>query len=331
MIQNISWGAPHHSFVLGISLIAICIACYRTHKVKRTITLLTGHRMSPLIQHFSLFRTIVKGICMALGLLLLSAALLRPQGKELENKVTQQGRSVYFALDISRSMLAQDIHPTRLTRAKEKIKKMTTHLVCESVGLIVFSEAACTQCPLTTDISTFTAFLDQVDVETVSAGSTSLDKAINTTLDAFEHMPHQKNKLLIILTDGEDFSNSLALVKKRAQDAHLHLFALGIGSPEGAPIPLFDPLGNSLGHQKDENGAIVISQLNEPMLRSLAHDIGGEYIRSTTDDTDIAILAKHIQSFEKESLDDAIIKRFEEYFPFCSLAALICFILEWFL
>lgn len=331
MISVTSWGASQHSFVFIIAMSAIGLLCYRAYKTKKSIRTLAGNWAADLVPHFSPTRMILKLILMGIGLLFLCIALLRPQGKSMENQVMQEGRNVYFALDISRSMLAQDVAPTRLACAKEKIKQIATRLTCEQVGLIVFSEFAHVQCPLTSDMSAFTAFLNQIDVETISSGATSLDKAVSATLTAFEHVPTQKSKLLIIVTDGEDFSTSLASVKKQAQEQQLHLFALGIGSPEGAPIPLFDPLGSPMGHQKDDVGTIVISQLNETGLRSLTHDLGGEYIRITNDDTDVALLAKKIQSFEKEAMGNATIKRFEEQYPFFAIVSFLCFLLEWLL
>lgn len=331
MILISSWGALNHSVVFIIAVIAVALWCYRAHKTKKYITMLAGNWRTELISHFSPARTLLKLILMGLGFLFLCIALLRPFGKGIENKVAQEGRAVYFALDISRSMLAQDVTPTRLACAKEKIKRITAQLSCEQVGLIVFSEFAYVQCPLTSDIPAFTIFLNQIDAETISHGTTALDKAVAATLTAFEHVPNQKNKLLIMVTDGEDFSTALTSVKQQAQEQQLHLFALGIGSPEGAPIPLFDPRGNSMGHQKDDAGAVVISQLNEAGLRSLTHDLGGEYIRITRDDTDVELLVKKIQSFEKEAMGDTTIKRFEELYPFFAIISFLCFLVEWLL
>lgn len=327
------WGASQYAYLLIVVGIMVAILCYRFYKVKAASAQLAGRWKSTVLINFSLARVAVKIVLTSIGFLFLVIALLRPQGKIHEEKIAQQGRDVYFALDVSRSMLAADVVPDRLTCAKEKIKQTISRLVCERVGLILFSGSACIQCPLTSDITAFLLFLNQVDVETISSGTTALDQALVKALDAFESMQAKKNKLLVVFTDGEDFSTSLGEVKKRAHDQGLYIFALGVGSSEGAPIPLFDHFGNSAGYQRDggADNAVVITQLNEIGLRSLVHDVGGEYIRVTSDDKDIGALVKKVQSFEKESLDDAVVKRFDEKYPYCVLISFICFIVEWLL
>lgn len=331
MIHDMTWGAPNYWYVFILFFMLVGILCYQLHKKRRVVIALAGVWASTLIRNFSVSRAVVKIVLSSLGILFLCIALLRPQGKVIEDKIAQQGRDVYFALDVSRSMLAADVTPDRLTRAKEKIKQTIASLSCERVGLILFSGAAYVQCPLTADMTAFISFLNQVDVETISSGTTALDRALLKALDAFEHMRAKKNKLLVLLTDGEDFSTSLTDVKRRAQEQGLHIFAWGVGTAEGAPIPLIDSEGNSVGHQRDENGAIVISQLNENVLRSLVKDVGGDYIRLTTDDGDVRSLVKKVQSFEKEEFDDTVVKRFDEKYPYFVLVSFICFLIEWLL
>lgn len=331
MIKNLFFGSPEYGFIFIVVFVLVVMVWYRLHKTRRAIMVLAGRWASELINNFSLMRAYIKFMLSACGLFFLAIALLQPRGKEYEDTVEQQGRDVYFALDVSRSMLASDVVPNRLVCAKEKIKQSISHLSCERVGLILFSGSAFIQCPLTADIGAFMTFLDYVDIETISSGTTALDSALNKALEAFEHKQNKKNKLVVVLTDGEDFSVSLSQVKSRAQAQGMHICALGVGSLAGAPIPLFDDEGNAIGHQRDDTGAVVISQLNEPLLRSLAHDLGGFYIRVTQDDTDVTTLVNKVQSFEKEAFGDTIIKKYDEKYPMFVLASLLCFIAEWLL
>jgi Ca-activated chloride channel family protein len=333
------WGATQYGplFVIGLATFFIfLVAClvYKNYKARRARDLLAGTEWaSVLVTHFSRARSKIKIIVSTLGLFFLFIALLRPQGKS-EEDVQQEGRDLYVALDISRSMLAADCAPTRLACAKQKIKQMLPLLTCERVGLILFSGSAFVQCPLTRDISAFTMFLDQVDTETISSGSTVFGRAIQKALDAFEDMPNKKNKLLVIVTDGEDFSSDLTALKERARDQGLHIFALGVGSVQGAPVPAFDVYGKPVGHQRDSKGAIVISRLNEQLLAGLAHDVGGEYIKinnSSSDSSDIKKLVSRVQLFEKESFGAQKIRRAEEKYSYFVLVAFICFLLDWLL
>ncbi|MCX5925167.1 MAG: VWA domain-containing protein [Candidatus Dependentiae bacterium] len=331
MINNLFFGSPEYSFIFIVCIVLVIMVWYRLHKTRRAIALLAGRWASVLIDNFSLMRAYAKLILTACGLFFLAIALLQPRGKEYEDTVEQQGRDVYFALDVSGSMLACDVLPNRLVCAKEKIKQSIARLSCERVGLILFSGSAFIQCPLTADIGAFMTFLNYVDVETISSGTTALDSALNTALEAFEHKQNKKNKLVVVFTDGEDFSASLPQVKSRAHEQGLHICAVGIGSLEGSPIPIFDDSGHAIGHQRDDSGAVVISRLNESLLCSLTHDLGGSYIRVTPDDTDVAALVKKVQSFEKEAFGDTAIKKYDEKYPFFVLASLVCFIAEWLL
>jgi len=326
----IVWGYAHYYGVLVMVFLAMaCVLWYRVNKTEHVVRTLTGTWTSLSILNFSRVRLWCKAGLIATGLLFLCIALLRPHGQAYEQKIAQHGRDVYFILDISRSMLAGDVKPNRLACAKEKIKKTISLLDCERVGLILFSGSAFIQCPLTTDITTFLLFLDSVDVEMIASGTTALDGALTKALDALGRTPDRKNKLVIVVTDGEDFSTGLTDVKERAREQRLYIFALGIGSGAGAPIPLFDQQGNPAGHQRDDQGNVVITQLNEIILKELVKDIGGDYIRMTNDDSDVDMLVRKVRSFEKEELGDAIIKQYNEYFPYFVVVSFMCFIIEW--
>jgi Ca-activated chloride channel family protein len=185
------------------------------------------------------------------------------------------------------------------------------------------------QCPLTTDYDAFMMFLDAIDVDTVSAGTTALDQAIKKAMEAFGQMKERKNKLLVIFTDGEDFSSNLALVKREALAQGMHIFTVGVGTPEGAPIPVYDVYGNQVGHQKDDKGTIVITRLNEGILRSVAQDSGSIYVSVTADDSDIRSLVRAVNSFEKEKLEDKKIATMNDQYHYFLLISFICLVLEW--
>jgi Ca-activated chloride channel family protein len=250
----------------------------------------------------SLTRQIIKLILLSIGLIFLFLALLHPRWNKREENVAQEGRDLFIALDVSRSMLAQDFKPNRLEFAKNKIKELVRQLSCERVGLILFSGATVMQCPLTSDHAAFALFLDSVDVETISSGTTALDKAIKRAIESFKKMPERKHKILIMFTDGEDFSHNLSGVKRDALQANMSIFTLGVGTTEGEPVPVVDAQGNKKEYLRDEKGSVVISRLNEEVLRKLAEESGGNYMPSTHDKADINALVKLVQQFEKEKI-----------------------------
>lgn len=328
---GIVWGAPEHLIFFPLLLISFVLLLYRFARVKAVLRTLAGPWIALLFRNFSIIKSSIKIILFIIGLFFLFLTLLRPQWGKKEEKVAQKGRDVFIALDISRSMLVQDCEPDRLACAKNKIKQLLTLLSAERVGLILFSGSAFVQCPLTADFSAFELFLDQVDVETISSGSTAIDQAIKITLDAYKRLPKRKNKLLILFTDGEDFSSDLSTVKIQAQKAGLNIFTVGVGTLEGAPIPLYNEAGVRIGHQKDNKNNIVISRLNEGILHTLAQDAGGSYVRFTKDATDTRLLVSQVQKFEKETLADKTYMRLEEQYPYFLLISFVCFAFEWLL
>jgi Ca-activated chloride channel family protein len=315
-----------------IVLTIIGLSLYLLWWKKSIVNLLVSSVWRPaLLKNFSLYRLIIKTILLSMGSGLLFIALLRPKWGMQEQQVVQHGRDLFIALDISRSMLARDVLPDRLLFAKNKIRTLLAQLSSERVGLILFSGSAFIQCPLTSDYNAFYLFLDQVDTEIISSGTTAIDGAIKQALDAFNRMPLRQHKLLVLLTDGEDFSSNLASIKEEAFKQGMMIFALGVGSIDGAPIPLVNAQGLVVDHQKDRHGNVVISKLNEGIIRSLAQDSGGTYIRTVADNSDIAAVVNKVHAVEKEKIEDKTISIFKDQYHWFALASFILLSIEWLL
>jgi len=302
---------------------------YRLMHSSWAIRALAGTKIALAFRNLSLPRKRLQAGLLTGAAVLLALALLRPQWNKREEIVTQEGRDLFIALDISRSMLATDCEPNRLECAKQKVKQLLATLTCERVGLILFSGSAFVQCPLTSDFVTFKTFLDHVNVETISSGTTALDQAVKTALETFGHMEGKKNKLIALFTDGEDFSRELRRYKQQAHEQGLRIFTFGVGTAEGAPIPLYDEDGTQIGHQKNRSGNVVISRLNEGILQTLAQDAGGVYLQMTEDTRDVQTLVHQVQSFETEMLEDKSYSAYEDQYHWFLLGSFILFALEW--
>ncbi len=327
---GIMWAAPENVWALSIVLIVSGLIVWRLIRLRSVCDALTsGRRRNYLLRQFSFSREIAKAILLIISIVALFLALLRPVSPKEDAHVSQRGRDLFIALDISRSMLAGDRKPHRLQFAKDKIKRLVSQMGSERVGLILFSGSALVQCPLTADYSSFFMFLDQVDAETISSGTTAMDKAIGKAIDAFSSTPDRKTKLLVLFTDGEDFSSNLSGVKQKAQRVDLHIFTCGVGTSEGAPIPLFDHMGRQQGHQLDRRGKVVISRLNEGILTTLAQDSGGVYLPVTSDETDIRHLIDQIESFEKDTFEDKKLEQFDEYYQYPLVVAFCLLAISW--
>ena len=331
---GIRWASADHILFL-VPCLAVLIGIVVMHYYKRrsAIALLAAPVwQSLLIAHYSPKKQIIKTVLLVIGFCGLFFAFLQPQWDKKEEPIVQEGRDLFIALDISRSMLAQDVAPSRLMVAKSKIKTLLQLLSCERVGLLLFAGSPVIQCPLTSDYGAFMMFLDQIDHNTMSAGTTALDKAIQKTLDIFNAVPQKKNKLLVIFTDGEDFSSNLSTIKNEAQRVGLRIVTVGVGTEQGSPIPVLNEQGHKTGYQLDQKGTAVISSLNEGILSSLALNLGGIYIHADPQDSsDLKKLVSYVERMEKEKFEDKKIQSLQEQYHYFIALSLICFLLEWFL
>ena len=329
---GISWLANKTIYWIPLLGTALYVVYYAWKKRSRLVASLAApHWIEQMVAHFSVRKNNVKALLYAIALVFIFLGLLRPQWGNKEQIVEQEGRELFVALDISRSMLASDVKPHRLAFAKSKIKKLLKLLPAERIALLVFSGDAVMQCPLTRDTAAFKMFLDQVDVETISSGTTSLDRAILKIIRTMEKMPTRKNKILVIFTDGEDFSSGLSEVKEEVKNAGLHIFTYGVGTVQGAPIPILSDEGLPVGYEKNEQGNVVLSQLNQGILQALSRESGGKYISPTQSDEDLQSLVIEVEKYEKETFEDKHLSRKEDRYPFFIAVSFVCLLLEWLL
>lgn len=273
-----------------------------------------------------------KTIFFSTALLCLFFCMLRPKWGKLPQTVVQEGRNIMIALDMSRSMLAKDFMPSRLEFIKLKLRILLDRLGPERVGLVLFSDKAFLHCPFTDDFNAFFAFLEQASPQVVSSGGTAISKALTTSIGAFKNAAAQSaNKILFLITDGEDFSQDMEVAIKACKRENLVVFTVGIASEEGAPVPILDRYGQEIGVEKDSRGKPVLSKLNEPLLQSLSSQLGGEYVRASGSSADIDFIIKKIESFEKEKMGSRKANLYQERHNIFAAAAMLMILLEWFL
>lgn len=252
---------------------------------------------------------------------LLAFSLAGPQwGVELE-PVGELSGNVMIAVDTSRSMDARDVKPSRLENAKLMLKALAEDLSSYRIGIVAFSGEAFVQCPLTTDTEAIKYFVNALSTSMLMTQGTEIAGAVETAAGAMERYPGEKT--LILITDGEDFSDSMERAVQRAGEANLRIFAVGIGSPDGELIP--DPEG---GYRKDSSGRPIVTRLDENTLIKLAQATGGEYIRYSGPENVSAALRKTISGLE---LGGARLKgrsTFKNRYQFTLAAALLLLLIE---
>lgn len=266
----------------------------------------------------------IKVFLLSLSCVFIILSLARPQWGAKVEQIKRKGLDIMFILDLSKSMLAEDIQPSRLERAKLEISSFLDNLKGDRVGIIGFAGQALVICPLTLDYSAVKLFLDILNTEYIPVPGTKIGDAINlarTTLSS-KVSAKEGQAVCILITDGEDLGSDWKSASQEAASAGIRIYTVGMGMPEGEPIPERDEHGNIKGYKKDETGKIVISRLNEDALESIAMTTGGGYSRG-----DLSKVYKAISKLERGEFAEKYATQYQDRFQWTLLPALVILIL----
>jgi Ca-activated chloride channel family protein len=259
------------------------------------------------------------------ALALLIIALARPRWGAQVEYVERQGVEIMVALDISESMLAEDLKPSRLARAKLEISELMDRLEGNQLGLVLFSGVAFVQFPLTSDFTTARIFLDAAKPGLISRPGTAIAEAINIALTGFNE-ERASQKVIVLLTDGENHEGDVTAATQTAADKGVIIYTIGFGSPNGEPIPLYDDQGQLTGYKKDRQGKVVLSRLDETTLQQIALATNGRYYRAAADGREVGFLAGAIGELQTTELEGRFetrrVERFQ-WFLALAIAALV--------
>jgi len=262
------------------------------------------------------------------ALALLVLALANPQQGTKRKTVTRKGIDLFLALDVSHSMLAEDIRPNRLERARKLCTDLLDQLVGNRIGLIVFAGNAYLHMPLTLDYSAARVFLKSANPEQVPTQGTALAEAIRLAELSFPQ-DNENHKVLVLLTDGEDHQQDALEAARQAQARKLLIYTVGVGSPEGSLIPV--RVGNRTEFKRDAQGNPVRSRLNEELLQQIAAETGGRYFPITQADRLGTELLEHIDRLEKQEYQSLEFEEKESYFQYFLGVAVLLLIVEFFI
>jgi len=285
-----------------------------------------GPLLKEVARSFNAGRKNIKAFMIVVATLFILIAFIRPQWGFSWQEVKRQGLDILIALDTSNSMLAEDVLPNRLERAKLAIRDLVKKLKGDRIGLIAFSGTAFLQCPLTVDYSGFLLSLEDVHVDSIPVGGTSLSEAIYTAIKSYEG-GKKKHKILIIITDGEDLEGGVDRAVAMAKAAGITIFCVGIGTSEGELIPIKSGKGKII-FLKDSEGNVVKTRLDEKILQKIALDTGGIYVRSTGAELGLDLIYdQKLSRLEKEAFKSRMEKRYNEKFQLpLGIALLLLFI-----
>lgn len=271
----------------------------------------------------------VKFIFLSVAFAAVVVALANPQIGTKYEKVKRQGIDVIVALDVSNSMLAEDVKPNRLERAKLLVSRLMDKMQNDRVGLIVFAGNAYLQMPLTIDHAAGKLFLSTINTGMVPTQGTDISDAIRLSMQAFGQ-DEKKYKTLIVITDGEDHEDDPLVAVEEATAEGIVVHTVGIGSPQGAPLPVYKN-GVQIDFRRDQSGNIVLSKLNETILQQVAVKGNGEYFRLTSGSDEANQLLAKIATMEKREIEERVFTDYEDQFQYFIAFALVLLTLEFFL
>ncbi len=271
-------------------------------------------------------KPLLKFIIISFALLMLVISLVNPKiGTELKT-VKREGVDIVFAIDVSKSMLAEDIAPNRIIKSKRIVSELLNNLGSDRVGIIAYASTAIPVLPITTDFSSARMFLESLNTDMLSSQGTSIAEAINLSKNYFND-ENQTNRVLCVISDGEDHENQNNNLSDIAKESGITIISIGVGSTNGAPIPIKE---NNIvkSYKKDEKGEVVITKLNENMLNDMATQTGGIYFKGDNTSLVVNSIVDELKEMDKQEFESKQFVSFKDQFQWFLFVGLFLIILD---
>lgn len=314
---------PQYLYLLAVVPLLTALFLWALHdRRKRLARFGDPETVKSLMPEASTGRIKLKFLLFVTAVMLLILAAARPQFGSKLREQKSQGIEMMLAIDISNSMLAEDFAPNRLERTKYAVDKLFDGLKQDRVGVVVFAGDATVQLPITSDYRMAKAFAKRISPSMAAVQGTSIAKALSLAEMSFSS-DSDASRAIILITDGEDHEGQVLEAAQRATDQGIKIFAIGIGTPEGAPIQI----GNEF--IKDEKGNMVVSKLDEEMLQQITQMTGGAYVRATKQSLGLDEIIRTLNDMEQSELTTVRFEEYNEQFQYLIAVALILLILEY--
>jgi len=318
---------PDYIYLLAIIPLVLIMFGVSRYLMKGKLKKFAGSELlKTLMPLHSKTRLWVKTILFSLALTSLIFALANLQTGAKMEEVKREGIDLFIAVDISNSMLAEDIVPNRLQNAKQSINRLIDKLQGDRIGIILFAGKAYIQLPLTTDYAAAKMFVSTIETDLIQAQGTAIGEAISTATEAFDENDH--NKAIIILSDGEDHEENARDAAKEASKSGINIYTIGMGLADGTPIPVYNQYGKRTGFRKDNQDKTIVTRLNEEMMQQLADAGNGSYVRASNNRNGLDYIFDEINKLEKAEIDAKIFTDYEDQFQWFIGLALILLLIE---
>lgn len=317
---------PEYFFLLLIIPILIGIFVFSVIQKRRKIKQFgQPELLAELMPNVSVIRPQVKFYFQVIAIFLLVIVLAQPQFGTKMLKEKREGIEVMIALDVSNSMLAQDIQPNRLEKAKQVLSKLVDDMSNDKVGLVVFAGDAYTQLPITVDYVSAKMFMSSISPKLVPRQGTAIGSAIDLSIKSFGEKS-KAGRAIILITDGENHEDDAIGAAKLALESGIVVNVIGMGKPEGSPIPV----DGTMSFWKDKEGNVVVSKLNEEMCKSIAVAGGGSYVRVDNTNNAYKFISKELNKIAKSEIKTQAFSDYNDQFQSFALLALVLLVIDTF-
>ncbi|MBA2612851.1 MAG: VWA domain-containing protein [Bacteroidetes bacterium] len=310
----------------ALPVMLVLVILYFISRRKKLKRLGEANLISELIPYSSKRKRVIKIILFMLGFSSLVIALCNLQTGSKLTEVKREGADIIVCIDVSNSMLAQDLSPDRLTRAKYALEKMIDGLEGDRLGLVIFAGEAYVQLPITTDYSAAKLFLESISPGMVPVQGTNISDAIIKASESFSN-DEGKNRAIILITDGENHDSEAIKAAEDANKKGIMISTIGIGSEKGVPIPLIEN-GVMKGYRKDKDGQTVITKLNSNLLKTIASKANGVFVQASQADVGLGAVLDKIGELDKAQIENKMYTDYEDQFQWFLGLALILFFIE---
>ena len=320
------WGNPYLLFLIILIPVFLILVGAANHNRKKNFSKFAEVKFFDFfMQQFSGFHWSLKNFIFVFAFLFIIIALARPRWNKEVQIIKKEGIDIVVALDVSKSMDATDIQPSRIKRAKDQISLFIDQLKGDRIAIVAFAGQSFVQCPLTNDYDAAKLFLNLMDTETVPSYGTNIGGAISNALEIFGEK--EKHKVIIVVSDGEDLEENATKIAEEAGKQNAIIYTLGIGSPEGSTIPIKNRDGDVV-YAKDDKGDIVFTKLDITTLTQIAKKGNGRFFPITPQQSEIYEIMKNINSFEKKKFDSKEYVRYKEQYKYFVITALLLLLIE---
>lgn len=279
-----------------------------------------------LAPEISIFKQYLKLAMIILSFMMMIIALVNPRVGSKLKTVKRKGVDIVFALDVSKSMLSEDIKPNRLLKARQIISKVLDKLAGDRIGIIAYAGKAYPLLPITTDYAAAKMMLQNADTDMIPSQGTAITSAIEMTNQYFDDID-QKNKILVIISDGEDHEQDVVDIAKNAKENGVRIFSIGVGTESGGPIPK-KRNGQTIGYKKDRQGDVVVTKLNKNVLKQIAEITGGKYMDSQDTRYIVAEFSKIISGMDKKEYETVEFSDYNDQFQWFIAFAILYLVLD---